>query len=128
LGPGRNDGQCDLVAAEVAARAMKSHHAAEIDKWWPIVKAANIKAARQSVSPSLSSHLKTDRSFRHGRARPGHPRLSCLVRKRTWMPGTRPGMTNNKARFCCMLFEPRSEEYRESDASRRMKPPNLKTL
>ena len=27
---------------------------------------------------------------RHGRARPGHPRLAA---KKTWMPGTRPGMT-----------------------------------
>jgi hypothetical protein len=32
--------------------------------------------------------------FRHGRARPGHPRLSSLVAAKTWMPGTRPGMTN----------------------------------
>jgi len=22
---------------------------------------------------------------------PGHPRLSCFVEARTWMPGTRPG-------------------------------------
>jgi len=28
-----------------------------------------------------------------GRARPGHPRLSCLIAAKTWMPGTRPGMT-----------------------------------
>src|SRR6185437_835868 len=29
--------------------------------------------------------------FRHGRlvlARPGHPRLSCLIAAKTWMPGT----------------------------------------
>jgi hypothetical protein len=31
--------------------------------------------------------------FRHGRACPGHPRLSCLSAVKTWMPGTRPGMT-----------------------------------
>src|SRR5688500_7757138 len=24
---------------------------------------------------------------------PGHPRLSCLAEAKTWMPGTRPGMT-----------------------------------
>src|SRR5436305_14678243 len=30
---------------------------------------------------------------RHGRARPGHPRASCMSEERTWMPGTRPGMT-----------------------------------
>ncbi|MDD1535706.1 hypothetical protein C7U89_20345 [Bradyrhizobium sp. WBOS4] len=30
---------------------------------------------------------------RHGRACPGHPRSSCSEPQRTWMPGTRPGMT-----------------------------------
>ncbi|QOZ06800.1 hypothetical protein XH96_04130 [Bradyrhizobium sp. CCBAU 51765] len=30
--------------------------------------------------------------LRHGRARPGHPR-SCFHHRRTWMPGTSPGMT-----------------------------------
>ncbi|TFV37695.1 hypothetical protein E4K66_19430 [Bradyrhizobium frederickii] len=30
--------------------------------------------------------------FRHGRACPGHPRLSYPP-QRTWMPGTSPGMT-----------------------------------
>src|SRR5882724_9116395 len=24
---------------------------------------------------------------------PGHPRLSCLIAVKTWMPGTSPGMT-----------------------------------
>jgi hypothetical protein len=28
--------------------------------------------------------------------RPGHPRLSCLGAAKTWMPGTRPGMTGFK--------------------------------
>ena len=32
-------------------------------------------------------------SSRHGRARPGHPRLSCCQSARTWMPGTSPAMT-----------------------------------
>src|SRR6266404_7140244 len=26
--------------------------------------------------------------------RPGHPRLSCSSEAKTWMPGTRPGMTS----------------------------------
>src|SRR5216684_3081801 len=30
---------------------------------------------------------------RHGRARPGHPRPSFFRVAKTWMPGTRPGMT-----------------------------------
>jgi hypothetical protein len=37
--------------------------------------------------------LENDSFFRHGRARPGHPRLSCAFAPKTWMPGTRPGMT-----------------------------------
>src|SRR5882724_13174123 len=32
-------------------------------------------------------------AFRHGRARPGHPRLACFEFQQTWMPGTSPGMT-----------------------------------
>src|ERR1700761_8959989 len=38
--------------------------------------------------------LSHDRLFwdRHGRARSGHPRL-CFSEEKTWMPGTRPGMT-----------------------------------
>ncbi|TKT71861.1 hypothetical protein YH63_010785 [Afipia massiliensis] len=31
---------------------------------------------------------------RHGRARPGHPRLTSKNRK-TWMPATSAGMTNS---------------------------------
>jgi hypothetical protein len=31
--------------------------------------------------------------LRHGRACPGHPRFAALHRPKTWMPGTRPGMT-----------------------------------
>src|SRR3989442_2964978 len=37
-------------------------------------------------------------ALRHGRARPGHPRLSCRSAAKTWMPGTRPGMTNSVVR------------------------------
>ncbi|MEH2673027.1 hypothetical protein DXU07_27770 [Bradyrhizobium elkanii] len=33
-------------------------------------------------------------ALRHGRARPGHPRLYCVAEAKTWMPGTRPGMTS----------------------------------
>jgi hypothetical protein len=29
--------------------------------------------------------------------RPGHPRLSCFGAVKTWMPGTRPGMTSQTA-------------------------------
>jgi hypothetical protein len=32
--------------------------------------------------------------IRHGRACPGHPRLSDAKTEKAWMPGTRPGMTN----------------------------------
>ncbi len=32
---------------------------------------------------------------RHGRACPGHPRLATRRARKTWMPGTSPGMTMN---------------------------------
>jgi hypothetical protein len=35
---------------------------------------------------------RTPSLHRHGRAWPGHPRLACVLLK-TWIPGTRPGMT-----------------------------------
>src|SRR5262249_44004245 len=38
--------------------------------------------------------LNARTSGRHGRACPGHPRLSSMARgRKSWMPGTRPGMT-----------------------------------
>src|SRR6266851_804741 len=54
-------------------------------------------AASQSVETSGSSVAVMDAVSgisldRHGRACPGHPRLH-FRRTRTWMPGTRPGMT-----------------------------------
>src|ERR1700730_4722823 len=33
--------------------------------------------------------------IRQGRACPGHPRLSCFGAAKTWMPGTRPGLTSS---------------------------------
>src|SRR5258708_12822943 len=39
-----------------------------------------------------------DPPSRHGRACPGHPRLSCAGTGKTWMPGTSPGMTNSPHR------------------------------
>src|SRR5436190_17343247 len=33
---------------------------------------------------------------RHGRARPGHPRLALHQPSKTWIPGTRPGMTTER--------------------------------
>src|SRR5262245_41009738 len=33
---------------------------------------------------------------RHGRACPGHPRLAAPSMLKTWMPGTRPGMTKHQ--------------------------------
>jgi|UniRef100_E6VJZ9 hypothetical protein len=40
--------------------------------------------------------INTILSARHGRARPGHPRLSRVAVSKAWMPGTRPGMTSGK--------------------------------
>src|SRR5436309_15311841 len=42
-----------------------------------------------------SSEFRVHDLIRHDRACPGHPRLSCFAVAKTWMPGTRPGMTEN---------------------------------
>ncbi len=48
-----------------------------------------------SYQPSaISSQPKIPKPLRHGRACPGHPRVPL----KTWMPGTRPGMTNERKR------------------------------
>jgi hypothetical protein len=51
----------------------------------------------------LSNRLEMTR-FRHGRACVGHPRLSGLIGARTWMPGTRPGMTRRKRLISLVAF------------------------
>jgi hypothetical protein len=35
----------------------------------------------------------------HGRACPGHPRFACCLITKTWMPGIKPGMTENLPPF-----------------------------
>ncbi|NEW94371.1 hypothetical protein DY468_20670 [Rhodopseudomonas sp. BR0M22] len=45
-------------------------------------------AARPGVFVWVQTHYP-----RHGRARPGHPRLAARRTPKTWMPGTGPGMT-----------------------------------
>ena len=67
---------------------------------------AEALATITNASPGLRSRMWASRdlvfSFRHGRACPGHPRV-C---PKTWMPGTRPGMTVFKNRF---LLPPRHQ-------------------
>jgi hypothetical protein len=51
-------------------------------------------AASTKQPPGLPTiAFDTHTSTRHGRACPGDPRLSCRESVKTWMPGTRPGMT-----------------------------------
>src|SRR5215471_4517274 len=42
-------------------------------------------------------------STSHGRACPGHPRLSYSESAKTWMPGTRPGMTKKGSNSADMM-------------------------
>ena len=46
-----------------------------------------------AVSFASSPPARLFGRFCHGRACPGHPRLSCRGIFKTWMPGTSPGMT-----------------------------------
>src|SRR5688572_2512063 len=43
---------------------------------------------------------------RHGRACPGHPRLARGADAKTWIPGTRPGMTLNAGPRPARLHQP----------------------
>src|SRR6266446_9142974 len=46
------------------------------------------------ICPDGQFASKGPHFFRHGRACPGHPRLSAATLVKTWMPGTSPGMTS----------------------------------
>jgi hypothetical protein len=48
--------------------------------------------------PEVLAALRGDSLSVMAGLRPGHPRLSCFSAFKTWMPGTRPGMTNQMAR------------------------------
>jgi len=41
-------------------------------------------------------HTSTGTLTRHGRACPGHPRLTCCQFRKTWMPATSAGMTKER--------------------------------
>ena len=60
-------------------------------------KADHIEAFETEHDPpplGLSrTFLVLDCEVRHGRACPGHPRLFAWTPLKSWMPGTRPGMT-----------------------------------
>jgi hypothetical protein len=43
-------------------------------------------------------------SHRHGRACPGHPRFRCRRALKTWMPGIKPGMTDERP--CVYVITP----------------------
>jgi hypothetical protein len=54
------------------------------------------KDERMGADPTADLKFFDDaisRRIRHGRACPGHPRLIFRWNEKTWMPGTRPGMT-----------------------------------
>jgi hypothetical protein len=55
-----------------------------------IALAGPLPPALQLTLPTAPASLAGAKS--HGRACPGHPRLAS--QRKSWMPGTRPGMTN----------------------------------
>src|SRR5579863_6699506 len=62
------------------------------------IASATLALRSAGTSPNalvvMAGHLAHETDlFRHGRACPGHPRLSKLIAAKTWMPGTSPGMT-----------------------------------
>jgi hypothetical protein len=77
-------------------------------------EAAGALAARHSPRPLGAKDTWTTRaqraagyevvSFVMAGLRPGHPRLPYLTEAKTWMPGTRPGMTTDEL-VALWLFE-----------------------
>ena len=80
-------------------RTRSSHHiAARVFANFGFKRHQNHRVANLGIGTLLSIQiiptvLRTDSQGRHGRACPGHPRLWICLRFKTWMPGTRPGMT-----------------------------------
>jgi hypothetical protein len=56
---------------------------------------AGAEAPSSETVPSLRENVSEAQKSgnRHGRACPGHPRIAVSATRKTWMPGTRPGMT-----------------------------------
>jgi hypothetical protein len=55
------------------------------------------RLSQQQISgPASIVEIDCSHQVRHGRACPGHPRLSFSFRAKTWMPGRTPGMTKLK--------------------------------
>src|SRR5258708_38574571 len=58
------------------------------------LRGKTIKDGPKAVRPILSVMAGQKREARLRAICPGHPRLSCSMGIKTWMPGTRPGMTS----------------------------------
>src|SRR5438045_9634439 len=54
------------------------------------------RAERLCRAPHAAIMARGPIHTRHGRACPGHPRLIRSAAFKTWMPGTRPGMTQDR--------------------------------
>src|SRR5262249_32605280 len=62
-----------------------------------------VRSNQNNLGGNMSS--RASKIFRrHGRACPGHPRLEDIDASKTWMPGTRPGMTGSSARVIFGAF------------------------
>ena len=66
----------------------------------PITRAADPRAAAEAIVAEIEAATGELVTFaqrsRHGRACPGHPRISAVRSSKSWMPGTRPGMTRRR--------------------------------
>src|ERR1700688_2359006 len=85
-----------------------------------------MRSTRESDHAGVNPLDKEIHRCRHGGACPGHPRLSCLTEAKTWMPGTRPGMTSVDE-----ILEPHGEErvsYQVANVARHSRNPALQHL
>src|SRR5216684_7000650 len=85
-----------LSEISVMVGATRSSRVASLTRPLSIGTLRSTRSSTRLPFTSTSSRVRNlfmPRFLRHGRACPGHPRLDR--RKKTWMPGTRPGMTIN---------------------------------
>src|SRR5712664_1251930 len=85
-----------LSEISVMVAAMRSSRVASVTRPFSVGTLRSTRSSTRLPFTSTSSRVRNlfmPRFPRHGRACPGHPRLDRC--KKTWMPGTRPGMTIN---------------------------------
>jgi hypothetical protein len=93
--PGRSPAMTEMNHFQAVRKSLRMLAAFSVRLSGNLYPAGSKNRAVEGRRSPANKNSRVFRPFRHGRACPGHLRLSCLDKARTWMPGTRPGMTNS---------------------------------